>query len=144
MAGFIADPAEATAKLPAVPRLALVQPACEARTLSGQALTKSTMDLYSHMLSMQRVHQSYAGTGVVGLAVAASMPGTIVHGVLKEGKVTGDGKIKSSRIRLGHPSGILEVEVQVDPNGTLDRVSMGRTARRLMDGRVYVPVSLLG
>ncbi|MBW2152979.1 MAG: 2-methylaconitate cis-trans isomerase PrpF, partial [Deltaproteobacteria bacterium] len=46
-------------------------------------------------------------------------------------------------IRFGHPSGLMEVEVEGGEDGELKRVSMARTARRLMDGRVYVPASLL-
>jgi len=142
-AGFVDDPEKATEQLPAVPRVALVQPACKARMLDGKMLDAGDMDLYSHLLSMGRVHQSYAGTSAVCLAVAACIPGTVVHQAMTGRETAEDVKVKSAAIRFGHPSGLMEVEVEADDQGNLKRVSMGRTARRLMDGRVYVPARLL-
>jgi len=143
MAGFVDDPKKATEQLPAVPRLALVHPPCDAKMLDGQPLKREDMDLYSHMLSMQKIHQSYAGTGAVCLSVAACIPGTVVSKVLNENQVEDGLKIQPSTIRFGHPSGLFEAEVKADDNGELQRVSMGRTARRLMDGKVYVPAQLV-
>lgn len=157
LAGFIGTPERATKQMPAVPRLALVQGPTEARTLQGRILHPSEMDLYSHMSSMQRMHQSYAGTGAVCLAVAACTPGSVVHSILKNTRsasglggssadvIDAQSKVKiiSSSIRFGHPSGIFEVEVEAEETGDLKQVSMGRTARRLMDGRVFVPAPVL-
>ena len=143
VAGFVDVPDKATNNLPAVPRLALVQPPTEAVTLEGRALKPEDMDLYSHMLSMQKVHQSYAGTGSVCLAAAACIPGTVVHQTItgsRESETTG---IQTGTVRFGHPSGTMEVAVEADGRGQLTHVSMGRTARRLMDGQVYVPAHLL-
>ena len=67
----------------------------------------------------------------------------MVNSVYASGEKSGDAGIQSAIIRFGHPSGLLEVDVEADENGTLKRVSMGRTARRLMDGHVYVPARLL-
>ena len=144
LAGFIDDPEQATKKMPALPRLALVQPPGEAKTLGGQTIGCKEMDLYSHMVSMQKMHQSYAGTGAVCLAVAACVSGSVVNSVFAVGGKSGAGGIRSATVRFGHPSGLIEVEVEADENGELKRVTMGRTARRLMDGRVYVPARLFG
>jgi len=160
MAGFIDDPTQAAKHMPAVPRPALVQCPTEARTLDGRILRREDMDLYSHMSSMQRMHQSYAGTGAVCLAVAACIPGTVVHSVLENTRSSGDsGKPASlavaqsaaeavtSTIRFGHPSGLLELEIEMATSAEgawrVNRASMGRTARRLMDGRVFVPAKAL-
>ena len=143
VAGFIDDPDKATNKLPAVPRLALVQPPTGAVTLEGRALTPGDMDLYSHMLSMQRVHQSYAGTGSVCLAAAACTPGTLVHQAMAGSRESEKTGVHTGTVRFGHPSGLMEVMVEADEKGRLKHVSMGRTARRLMDGHVYVPARLL-
>ena len=140
---FIEDPKEATQKLPALPRLALVQPASTARMLDGRMVSSGDMDVYSHMLSMQRIHQSYAGTGAICLAVAACIPGTVVNRAINGNETAGDIHVHSGATRIGHPSGVIEVAVEAGPDGHLSRVSMGRTARRLMDGRVYVPAHLL-
>ena len=144
LAGFIDDPEQATKKMPALPRLALVQPPCESKTLGGQTIGRKEIDLYSHMVSMQKMHQSYAGTGAVCLSVAACVSGSVVNSVFAVGGKSGAGGIRSATVRFGHPSGLIEVEVEADENGELKRVTMGRTARRLMDGRVYVPARLFG
>ncbi len=143
VAGFVDDPEKVTNNLPAVPRLALVQPPTEAVTLEGRALRPEDMNLYSHMLSMQKVHQSYAGTGSVCLAAAACTPGTIVHQAMTGSRESEKTGVQTGTIRFGHPSGLMEVSVEADEKGRLKHVSMGRTARRLMDGHVYVPARLL-
>jgi len=46
-------------------------------------------------------------------------------------------------VRFGHPSGTLSVAVQASRNDDgrwrIDKVSMTRSARRLMQGSVFVP-----
>jgi 2-methylaconitate cis-trans-isomerase PrpF len=45
-------------------------------------------------------------------------------------------------LRIGHPSGIFDVEAKVEKQGdtyVLKEAAYGRTARRLMEGYVLVP-----
>ena len=77
------------------------------------------------------LHKAFAATGAVCTAVAAIIPGTIVHEVARD---FGDGVV-----RLGHPTGIFPVRVARDNEGNLTEASYSRTARRLMDGSSYVP-----
>lgn len=69
------------------------------------------------------------------LAVAAQIPGTLVHEAVG----------RSDRaIRLGHPSGVQTVGADVfsTPEGyKAEKVIVHRTARRLMEGMVYVPAA---
>jgi 2-methylaconitate cis-trans-isomerase PrpF len=68
--------------------------------------------------------------------VAARISGTLVNQVL--------GPNASASVRIGMPSGILTVDAEVsrDRDGvwTAHSGAFYRTARRLFDGRVYVPV----
>jgi 2-methylaconitate cis-trans-isomerase PrpF len=67
------------------------------------------------------------------LAVAARVPGTVVHEVAR-GHL-GD-------VRLAHPSGVLPIDASVrtrDGQPWAERVRVYRTARRLMEGHVRVP-----
>jgi 2-methylaconitate cis-trans-isomerase PrpF len=61
--------------------------------------------------------------------------GTVVNKVVSErAKNTGI-------VRFGHPRGIIETVIEVSKNGAeyvVKKASMGRTARRLADGLVYV------
>lgn len=74
------------------------------------------------------------GTGAVAIAVAAAIPGTLVARVL--------GERQRREVRFGRPSGALTVGAEaVEANGTwtVTKALMSRSARRLMDGQVFVP-----
>ena len=49
---------------------------------------------------------------------------------------------ESIECRIGHPGGVITTEVKVALSGnayTVERATLGRTARRILDGTVYVP-----
>lgn len=73
------------------------------------------------------------GTGAVAIAAAAAIPGTIVS------RIIGDAR---PELRFGHPSGTLKVgaEAAHDQAGwEVKKVTMSRSARRLMEGLVLIP-----
>jgi 2-methylaconitate cis-trans-isomerase PrpF len=82
-----------------------------------------------------RIHKAFAGTGAVCAAVAARLPGTIVSEVTR---LEGD----PATIMIGHPTGVFPIRVAVS-NGQVAEASFGRTARRIMEGTVYVRESQL-
>ena len=81
------------------------------------------------------MHQTYAGSVSVTTGVAAVIPGTVVNEVAKLEE-------EQKMIRIGHPGGIVEVEAEVETINNqqfnLLRAMYSRTARRLMDGYVYI------
>lgn len=81
------------------------------------------------------LHKAFASTGAVCTAVAATLPGTVVHDVTHD---FGDGVV-----RIGHPTGIFPVRIARDKDGNLTEASYSRTARRLMEGTAYVPRSIV-
>lgn len=82
-----------------------------------------------------KLHKAFAATGAVCTAVAAQLEGTVVNDVyVDRGR---------NIVRIGHPTGIFPVFAQIDPDGTVHEASYSRTARRIMDGRVYVRCSAL-
>ena len=83
---------------------------------------------------MQIMHKTYSGTATVCTGCAAVTPGTLVYQMRGE-KSTG-------LVRIGHPGGIIECDTARE-NGTITRAVFGRTARRIMEGYVYVPRSVL-
>ena len=66
----------------------------------------------------------------VGTGAAARIPGTIVNETAAPAQ---DQEI----IRIGHSSGVTEVDVKLDGE-TVVKGGVTRTARRIMDGWVYV------
>ena len=72
------------------------------------------------------------------LAVAAAIPETLVHEVAR--------LAAPGQVRIGHPAGIMEVGAKVQPEGNdwrVQSVTTQRTARRIMDGFIYVPQSYM-
>jgi hypothetical protein len=52
---------------------------------------------------------------------------------------------KSDVFRIGHPYGVMDVKVTSnpgDPAKMIQRVGVGRTARRLLEGYAFVPKSV--
>ena len=126
--------AESTATRPHTPKLAYVAPPATYVSSGGQTVDAQSIDLLARVFSMGQLHHAMTGTGAISLAAAAAVPGTIVSRVRRP---RADG-----RLRVGHPSGRLEVgaeAVERDGNWVVTKVLMSRSARRLMEGCVIVP-----
>jgi hypothetical protein len=124
---------EATQKSPAFPMLAFVGPAQDYRDyISGRVIRGEDVDLVARLMFMQVMHKTYAGTGTTCTGAAAKIPGTIVNeAACKAGHL----------VRIGHPAGVIEIEVASEKQGdqiVLKRAAFGRTARRIMSGHVYI------
>jgi 2-methylaconitate cis-trans-isomerase PrpF len=139
--GLAATPEEVTASTPSVPKLALVGPPRDYPLGTGEITRADQHSLRASMMSMGRVHRSYALTGAICTAVAASLPETLVAQAAAPagpaGRAADDGEV-----RIGHPAGVLAMSAQVQHNGdgwSVPVVSGYRTARRLMAGAVVVP-----
>jgi 2-methylaconitate cis-trans-isomerase PrpF len=94
------------------------------------------------MMSMGQVHRSFALTGAICTAVAATLPGTLVSQAAQAAR----GGAPESQVRIGHPSGVLPMTARVERNGdgwAVPVVSGYRTARRLMTGEVVVPDAMV-
>lgn len=132
--GLADAPATVRRTRPATPKVAFVAPPCPMRDSAGQTHTADTLDVVGRILSMGRLHHAFTGTGAIALAVAARIPGTVVNAAARP---------RAGSIRLGHTAGRLEVDAAVTCRGGqwyADRVSVVRTARRLMEGAVLVKV----
>src|ERR1700687_4078344 len=74
----IAKTAEAAARIPSIPKVAMVAPACDARTLAGETLAAEDADVTVRMISIGQPHRAVPLTGAMCLAVAARIGGTVV------------------------------------------------------------------
>ncbi|OWT64108.1 2-methylaconitate cis-trans isomerase PrpF [Candidimonas nitroreducens] len=134
----LAESAEyATSHRQHTPKLAYFAAAAPYVASSGKAVGAEDIDLLARIISMGKPHHAMTGTGAVGIAAAAAIPGTIVSEVLGGTRDT---------VCFGHPSGVLRVGAEAREEGgnwIVTKVSMSRSARRLMEGHVYVPQKLL-
>ena len=131
----IAPDIEAAKRITVVPFMAIVSPPSDSPTLSGDTVKGSEIDLIARVISNGQPHRALPLTISLCTAVAARMTGTIAAEALSPAAQDG-------ALRLGMPSGVLTVGADVaQENGAwVARAgSFYRTARRLFDGRVYVP-----
>jgi len=119
-----------------LPMVAIVQkPVPWVSFVSGAAIKAGEADLLSKIYTPGMMHKAYPGTGCITTGAAAKMRGTIVNELLSQGQ-----KMKDKLI-IGHFSGLMPVEVSGREEGStfkLEKAVMYRTARRIMDGYVYV------
>jgi 2-methylaconitate cis-trans-isomerase PrpF len=120
---------------PAVPKVAFVSAPKDYITINGVTVKAKDVDLVARTKAMAVMHKAYAVTGGICVSTAALIEGTVVNEIVSEqAKVSGT-------VRLGHPSGILDFEINLEKNGEswhLDKAGVSRTARPIMDGYVYV------
>ncbi|QYJ88287.1 2-methylaconitate cis-trans isomerase PrpF [Shewanella halotolerans] len=119
------------------PKIAFVAPAKAYTSSSGKQIAADEIDLHVRALSMGKLHHAMMGTAAVAIGTAASIPGTLVN-------QAAGGQARES-VRFGHPSGTLKVGAKAseqDGRWQVEKVSMSRSARVLMQGWVCVPESL--
>lgn len=136
MMGFAKDLADATANSPAVPKVGVFTPPQTYKDVSGTVVKAEDMDLCVRVISVFKCHKACPLTSASAIATAAMLEDTIM------GKTIGAKGKDTGAVRLGHPSGIMTVypDLQVKADGTLDLkgVAVQRTARRIMEGVVYI------
>ncbi|WP_438315811.1 PrpF domain-containing protein [Sporosarcina sp. FA9] len=120
---------------PAIPKIAIVSPPHNYVTSSGKEIKIEEVDIVAKMVSMGRFHRTFAGSGLYNLAAATLLPGTVPNDC---SGMTDSGNMWV--VRIGHPDGIAEVQVQLNSESTdVESVGLERTARRIMKGNLYIP-----
>jgi hypothetical protein len=117
-----------------IPKVAWVSAAQSYTSSSGKSVDAGEIDLVVRAMSMGQLHHAMMGTAAVAIAAAATTQGTLVNEAAGGGELT--------EVRFGHPSGTLLVggkTEQVDGRWQAKKVSMSRSARRIMVGEVFVP-----
>lgn len=123
---------------PALPLFVMVAEAADYTDMNGSRHAATGMDLRARLVFLGQCHESMAGTGSMATGAASRVPGSIVNAVLLSGGAS------TRALRIGHPLGVMTVTVDVegtDEQGAprFSALGFSRTARRLMDGVVYVP-----
>ena len=104
--------------------------------------------VYSCYLTPHHVHAAHAVTGAICVACCVSIRATVASGVARPSaeQLTGPAAENAvATVRIEHPSGAIDVRLEMEGGGAELRVrSAGivRTARKIMDGRVFVPERL--
>ncbi len=145
-AGMFTTPQEATA-MPYNPFFAIVsKPAGYSYGIDNKTVKAEDVDIVSRLSFMLHMHKTYPGTGTVATGAAARIEGTVVYNLLSE-----EAKTRET-LHIGHPSGIIPVKavgqnsLNLSPEKdtlSFKHLAYERTARRILDGTVYVKNSQL-
>ena len=116
--GLASDASKARTESPTLPLIIYVSEPDDYKSFTdGTLINGADIDLVARSFFMQVMHKTYPGTGAVCTAAAAMIEGTIVN------------RVCSARAREAK-----------GPKVKL--VAFGRTARRILEGFVYVPEKL--
>lgn len=135
LCGFAKHWSEAARVTPYQPFFAIVSKPAGYSTISGGAVEADRVDIVSRLLFMLRMHKTYAVSGTVATGAAVRIPGSVAWEALRAEAREGQ------TVRIGHPGGVIPVEAvaEAGENGVkLKKIGVYRTARRIMDGCVYV------
>lgn len=108
--------------------------------VTGATIKAADIDFIARNLMNQAAIETFAATAAICTAIASVIDGTVVNAVS-----SGKG-LQSTCVRFGHPRGISETDLAVAKvNGEyiVNKAIMTRTARRIMDGYVYIRKALL-
>lgn len=111
-----------------VPKMTLIAPP----TRDGVISTRSFIP--------HRVHEAIGVLGAVSVATACLIPGSVAHEVSELPAGSG-----ARSLDIEHPGGFFTVQLEVERDGDRIRVTRSallRTARKLMQGSVFVPASI--
>lgn len=131
--GMCANWREAYQRYRTNPKIAFVSAPAAYRTLQGRQVSADSYDVMARVMAMGRMHKAFALTVAMPTAAASRIPGSIVQTVCRQ---------STANVRIGHPSGIMSLGITASgerENFRLEEVVFGRTARKLMDGRVFLP-----
>ena len=110
-----------------VPKMCLVSPPRHGGTI------------HTRTFIPHRVHEAIGVLGAVSVATACVTPGSVAARVAALAPRPG-----AQRLEIEHPTGFFTVEMDVALEGntvTVKRAALLRTARKLMQGQVFVPAS---
>lgn len=136
MIGIVADRKLATSTSPGYPKIGFVTTAKDYVNPEGILIKAEEIDFVARLASMQKMHRAYMITGAVSTGAASKIKGTVVHDVISERAK------KSDTLIIGQPYGPMEVTIVMDGDIVV-REGVFRTARKILDGNVYIPYSKL-
>lgn len=121
---------------PGAPKVGFVAPPQRFTDLIGREIRQEDMDLCTRVISVFKCHKACPLTAASAISVAAQITGTLVSEFCTP--------IQAGQVRVGHPSGVMTVYPRLkDSAGALDDIEVSgvavqRTARRIMDGTIYI------
>lgn len=130
---------DAAQKLAGSPKIAMIASPRAYISTSGEKISAEAFDISVRMISMGQAHRAITLTGAMCTAVASKIFNSCVADTVRTGH--------SDLVRVGHSSGVMPVMARVsyDSEGwRVERATVFRTARRIMEGQILVPQIPIG
>ncbi len=118
---------DARTKSTSAPKVSIISAPQDYTDMDRNQVKAESMDICCRAISVGALHKAYPMTVAVGTGAAARIPGTLVN---ETAAPAPDQEI----IRIGHSSGVTEVDVKMEGE-TVVKGGVTRTARRIMDFR---------
>lgn len=140
MLGLAKDLEDARKNSQTLPKIAFATAPTNYTAGSGKDIGEKDINLVGRLFSVNmKMIDAYMGTGAICTITAANTPGTIVNEIVCKNK-NKDNRV--THVRIGHPWGIMDAYADLQENGdgthTVLSGNLDRTARRIMEGYVYV------
>jgi 2-methylaconitate cis-trans-isomerase PrpF len=93
--------------------------------------------IQSRYFTPHRCHKAHAVTGAIAVASSAMIPGTVSNALLG-----GETTPLEGNVAVVHPAGQIEIALAISLDGEavhVTRAGLIRTARKIMQGKVFVP-----
>lgn len=130
--GFVEKAAQATGSSLSVPKVSVFSRPQSYMGSHGKLVPECEMDICSRIVSVGAFHKTHPVTAGIAIAAAAAIEGTVVHDIARRPDRPGEGPF-----RVGHPYGILPIMLVMDKEQVI-KGGTTRTARRIMDGTIYI------
>ena len=107
-----------------IPKMAIISPPVNQGTVTSRYFVP------------QNCHPTHAVTGAIAVATAVAEPGTVASDIVDGGSQ------QSQTVCIEHPLGSLDVQLTYE-NKSLLKAGVIRTAKKIMQGKLYVPSALM-
>ena len=120
----------------AIPKVAYVAKPQDYMTSTGKLIRKEDYHILARMVSMEKMHRTFAMSALLNLAAMCLLEGTIPYAL-----TSADSGKREQIIRIGHPEGIAEIRIGKMPEKEdILYVGLERTVRKIMSGDLYTPL----
>jgi 2-methylaconitate cis-trans-isomerase PrpF len=130
--GFVSKWQDACMESTSIPKVAIISQSQDYVDMDGNHVLAEDFDVCTRAISVGSLHKAIPLTLAAAVGATVKQEGTIIHKIMKKRK-----NIHRDVIRLGHASGVIEIKVVMDKD-TIIKVGVVRTARRIMDGYIYI------
>ncbi len=128
--GFVDFWEKAETESTSIPKVSIISKSQDYLDLDKNKIKKEEMDLCVRAISVGSVHKAYPVTCYVATGAAAKIKGTLVQEIVEIDD-------ENNTVKIGHTSGTGKIEVIIEEE-QVKKVGVVRTARRIMDGNIYI------